>query len=429
MQRNHLQREPRLLAVAYWAMPDAGSEAGAGWVWSRLLATFGETWVLTLTPDPDAQALREDRLRELGIHDRLHFINVDLPAFARKWRVKGASKGTRFQRVEYILWQMAALRQARRLHRSVGFDLAWHLTWASTWGSLVAFLPVPYVLGPIGGGVQPPWRLLADLGVRGALWEVVRATAQYVIRYANPVGLRTWNEARLILVQNPETRAWLPDAVRARTVIFPNAVLELAASPRDRRRHEPPRAMFAGVLLPLKGVSLAIRSIALLPRWELIICGDGPDAGRLRSLAERLGVGDRVTFLGWRPRAEVIRLMQEEADVFLFPSLHDEGSWVTAEAIAVGLPVVCLDRGGPPVIAGHGVPPTTRSATVRALAAALRIANGSAPPPVRTFAFDTRREALADVLSTFRVLSSLGGGAGGHVESGASSKPHEDPSV
>jgi glycosyltransferase involved in cell wall biosynthesis len=66
--------------------------------------------------------------------------------------------------------------------------------------------------------------------------------------------------------------------------------------------------------------------------------------------------------------------MREESDVFLFPSLHDEGGWVIAEALAARLPVVCLDRGGPPTIGGTGVVPTRVSNTVKDLAQAVRIA-------------------------------------------------------
>jgi glycosyltransferase involved in cell wall biosynthesis len=71
-------------------------------------------------------------------------------------------------------------------------------------------------------------------------------------------------------------------------------------------------------------------------------------------------------------------LMREGSDVLLFPSLHDEGGWVIAEALATGLPVVCLDRGGPPAIGGPGVPCTGVSQTVAALAEAVVTAAGRA---------------------------------------------------
>jgi glycosyltransferase involved in cell wall biosynthesis len=44
--------------------------------------------------------------------------------------------------------------------------------------------------------------------------------------------------------------------------------------------------------------------------------------------------------------------MRSEADVLLFPSLREEAGWVVVEALASGLPVVCLDRGGPRALGG-----------------------------------------------------------------------------
>ena len=79
---------------------------------------------------------------------------------------------------------------------------------------------------------------------------------------------------------------------------------------------------------------LAIRAIATTSGWHLLICGKGPDKARLVRLVERLGVQDRVHFLGWLARAEVFRIMREDADVLLFPSLHDEAGWAIAEAVA-----------------------------------------------------------------------------------------------
>src|SRR5439155_15453659 len=116
------------------------------------------------------------------------------------------------------------------------------------------------------------------------------------------------------------------------------------------------------------GVALAIRAIALLPDWRLVICGHGWDEDRLRGLARRLGVEDKVEFLGEQPRETVLRLMTEEADVLLFPSLHDEGPMVVAEALTVGLPVVCLEFGGAFGFGGIGVPAGSVRETAERLA-------------------------------------------------------------
>jgi glycosyltransferase involved in cell wall biosynthesis len=124
--------------------------------------------------------------------------------------------------------------------------------------------------------------------------------------------------------------------------------------------------MFAGNLLSLKGPYLAVAALADLGEgWTLDVYGDGPEAEGVRRRAERLGVSTRVRMLGRRPREEVLSALTE-ADVLMFPSMHDSGGWAVAEAVRAGCPVVCLDIGGPPLIiagtSGQAVRPDSRAA-------------------------------------------------------------------
>ena len=189
----------------------------------------------------------------------------------------------------------------------------------------------PFVLGPAGGGAATPIGFLPALGARGAAYEVARGAATSAGRYLNPLARLAWQRADLILVQNPESLAWIPRRHRRKAVVFPNALIPQGGHPVARPsvdRH--PRTMlFAGRLLPFKGVSLAIEALARLRGWRLIVCGEGPDEERLRGLAQRLGVMDRVDFRGWVDREELARIMRNETDVFVFPSLHDRrpSSW------------------------------------------------------------------------------------------------------
>jgi glycosyltransferase involved in cell wall biosynthesis len=356
----------RVLVFAYACEPDKGSEPGAGWVWSRMLARMGEVWVITRESN---RVVIDAALDGIPEKRDLHFEYVDLPARARFWK-----RGARGARLYYLLWQVAALRRARRISRRISFDLVWHLTWANAWlGGLAPLLPGRFVYGPVGGGVGMDWSFVTVLGVRGAVFETARAFVRAGARFLNPLARLPWRRADLILVQNPETRAWLPSRHREKATVFPHIVLDERASSWMASRSETPtrNALFVGRLLPWKGVALALRVLSLLPGWTLTVCGDGYDGPRLRRLARRLKVEERVVFLGWSIPDRVRDLMREESDVFLFPSLHDEGGWVIAEALATGLPVVCLDRGGPPVIGGSGVPCTNVSDTTAALAKAV----------------------------------------------------------
>jgi glycosyltransferase involved in cell wall biosynthesis len=153
----------------------------------------------------------------------------------------------------------------------------------------------------------------------------------------------------------------------------------------------------------LKGCHLALKAIAGLPGWRLVICGNGPEEASLRALSERLGIADRVEFTGWRERDDVLRIMAEDADVLLFPSLHDEAGLAVAEAAAIGLPIVCLDRGGPPIIARGGVQPGGEKETVERLRAALKTAIDS-NPPLAQLDPATRRVELLGLLREARLL-------------------------
>jgi glycosyltransferase involved in cell wall biosynthesis len=224
--------------------------------------------------------------------------------------------------------------------------------------------------------------LLPTLGTRGIAYESVRAIARTVGRYLNPLARLSWRRAELVLAQNPESRDWIPRRYRHKTVVFQNALVPRTSTPRRPRDGGRPTLLFAGRLLPWKGGFLALRALKLLPEWQLVICGTGPDEPRLRRLAKRWGLLHRTEFRGWVPRSELARAMREEADVFLFPSLHDDSPLVVAEATAAGLPVVCLDRGGPPLLGGHPVAIRSPRETAEALATAVLEARPRGPGKV-----------------------------------------------
>jgi glycosyltransferase involved in cell wall biosynthesis len=351
-----------------------------------MLANLGDTWVITRANN---RAAIEAGLEGLPERDRIHFAYVDLPGWARFWK-----RGQRGVRLYYILWQACALRTGRRLHRQLDFDLTWHVTMANAWlGSLAPLVGPPFVYGPVGGALAPPRSLIRELGWAGGCRELARATARGLGRALNPLARIAWRRARLILVQNSETRDWLPARHAPKAVVFPNVVLDEHLAPARLRRRGGRSALFVGRLLSFKGASMAVRTLPALPGWRLLVAGAGPDQKRLTRIALRLGIEDRVQFLGWVGRPEILRLMSEEADVLLFPSLREDAGWVVAEAAACGLPVVSLDRGGPRVLGAVGVAPRGRDATVAGLAAAVTVARDGTPPPVPQFAASLRRLA------------------------------------
>ncbi|MEM8872943.1 MAG: glycosyltransferase [Planctomycetota bacterium] len=85
-----------------------------------------------------------------------------------------------------------------------------------------------------------------------------------------------------------------------------------------------------GRLVSRKGQGDLIHNLAVVPGWRLRLVGDGPDRGRLEALAKKLGVTDRVRFVGWANESAVRRHIAECRALVLLSN-------------AEGLPVVLME--------------------------------------------------------------------------------------
>lgn len=94
-----------------------------------------------------------------------------------------------------------------------------------------------------------------------------------------------------------------------------------------------------------KGVSYLIRAMEHIKRkgTKLVLIGDGPDRKNYEKLTRRLGLDDRIVFLGHISFAEK-SLIQKSADVVAIPSLYDVFCIVFAESLACNTPVVAFDQ-------------------------------------------------------------------------------------
>jgi glycosyltransferase involved in cell wall biosynthesis len=136
------------------------------------------------------------------------------------------------------------------------------------------------------------------------------------------------------------------------TAVFRRVEPALEATTGTRRRVIVPRRLFEknGVEYFVRAVPLIARSIDV----EAVVVGDGPERARLEELAGRLGVSDRITFLGARPHADMPGLLSS-AELAVFPSLMEATSVAALEAMACETPVAASRVGGLPEIVDEGV--------------------------------------------------------------------------
>ena len=176
--------------------------------------------------------------------------------------------------------------------------------------------------------------------------------------------------ADLVVADSRFTACQVAEAGARKVAVVPCGTDLSPAAPRpgDRARFGlgGPVALFLGELKPRKNVGFLLRVwaevAARVPSAVLLIAGDGPERRRLCGLAKRLGVWDRVRFLGRVPEADKPRLYAL-ADVFLFPSLLEGFGMPVLDAMASGVPALVSDRGALPELAaigGAGVIPLER---------------------------------------------------------------------
>ena len=123
-----------------------------------------------------------------------------------------------------------------------------------------------------------------------------------------------------------------------------------------------PMMLFVGRIQPLKGVDIAVQTLAALDNKnsQLVIVGgssglDGPEEEKyVRCLANELGLGSRVKFIPPQPH-EVLADWYRAADVVVMPSRSESFGLVALEAAACGVPVVAASVGGLRTIVSHGV--------------------------------------------------------------------------
>jgi len=345
-----LRARRRVLVSAYACNPKSSlqlhpGEDFTGWRLVNQIGRFHELWVITHRyNEPGVSAALTERPLP-----NVRFCFVDLsPAWKWLYRIEFG------QRIYYFLWQIKAWRVARRLHREVHFDLAHHLTFGNDWipSFIGAFLPVPFVWGPVGGGQRTPKPMLREYSLYGRFAEAARNMAQWLGRRSF-VRRRCLKKAKAALVCNRETRLLIPQKYADKIIDFPvNGISREDIKEWNPRSRDVPlfRIITAGRLHRLKGFPLAVRAFSLFaekhPGSELIIIGKGPEENRLQALVRKLGVEEKVRILPWLPRDEVLANMRS-SDVFLFPSFRDGGGAVVVEAMASSLPVIVLDSGGP----------------------------------------------------------------------------------
>jgi glycosyltransferase involved in cell wall biosynthesis len=248
----------------------------------------------------------------------------------------------------YLAFEREVWRRFQGELRGGRFDLVHRVTPMSPTlpSPMASWSPVPFVLGPLNGGLPWPPQFREELRRERESLTYFRGAYRLLPYYRS-----TYRRAAAILAAFPHTRADLPEEAGDRIVDVPEVGIDPSRfqAPAARQPRDGLRFLYAGRLVPYKCPDVAILAFAESPelrRHHLTIVGDGPERPRLETLVREHGLTGVVEFTGGQPQAAVAQRMAE-SDVFVFPSIRELGAGVVVEAMACSLPCVVVDYGGP----------------------------------------------------------------------------------
>jgi glycosyltransferase involved in cell wall biosynthesis len=236
----------------------------------------------------------------------------------------------------------------------------------------------PNVFGPVNGNIYYPPIFRKYESLSASFRRIFHMKAQLINRLLFH-GLRRANA--VLYAGGARTRNSLVAAGCHEHILFDSVDCGIADSILNRKRigHSGINLRFVhyGRLVFHKGTSLAIES---LTKTTLPVCldivGSGPELDRCKELVATLGLEERVKFVDWfTSHQDLINNLSKYRGVVL-PSIEDANGIVVQEAMALGLPPICLDWGGPQLlvedkVSGYLVSPNSMSAITSDIAANL----------------------------------------------------------
>jgi glycosyltransferase involved in cell wall biosynthesis len=340
----------KVLLMAYECSPWRGSEWTVGW--GRLLEAARDTEPHVITSEENFHALQRARQEGL-LPANVRFYTPRPDAKLRKLSKSPALFAYNYKAYHY--WQKLAFALASELHAHEHFDLV-HQVNVCTFREpgYMWKLGIPFVWGPVGGSQNFPARFLTMLPPVEAFKEGMRSLSNRISLRFKPRVRDAARAAAMIIGANSTNQRDYERVFHRPVERMVETGLRCVCEPnrsrfRERIEHpgKPLKLLWSGEMQSRKALPIVLRALATIPdvAYELTVLGDGPQRVYWQKMAQHLGLGSRVTFLGRLPYMEAVAQM-DRAEVFCFPSLRDTSGNVVLESLAAGVPVICFDHQG-----------------------------------------------------------------------------------
>jgi glycosyltransferase involved in cell wall biosynthesis len=373
---NSNTKKLKVLVIAEAANPEWVSVPLVGWSLYNALRQVADVHLVT-------QIRNRDAIGRTGLQEGPDFTAIDSETLARPmWKLagmlrmgqgKGWTMTTAMNALAYPYFERLVWKKFGASIRSGEYDIVHRITpltptTPSTLARRCAKAGVPFVLGPLNGGVPWPPGFDAERRQEREWLSYVRGIYKLL-----PGREATLSSSSAILTGSKFTQSEVPDRYQSKCIYIPENAVDVTRFTQMTSPSEtlPLRACFIGRLVPYKGPDMLIEAAAPLladGRLTLDIIGDGPMSPQLSTLADKLGIADKISFHGWVEHKEIQKIACK-CDLMTFPSIREFGGGVVLEAMIMGLVPVIVDYAGPGELVvpgtGYKTPIGTRADIVR----------------------------------------------------------------
>lgn len=346
-------KRPRILAIAEAANPDWVSVPLVGWSLAHALRDVADVHLVTHSRNREA-------ILEQGYHEARDVSFIDSDSVAgplwklgeklrmgqgKGWTTVQALNALAYPYFERLIWSAFGARL-----QAGEFDIVHRITplsptISSSLAKRCARIGVPFVMGPLNGGVPWPEGFEAERRAEREYLSYLRSAYK-----ALPGRDATLRHAAALLAGSRHTASEIPARYQEKVFYLPeNAIDPMRFNQRTFPEDQVLRACFIGRLVPYKGADMLLAAAAPLlkaGKMTLDVVGDGPMMAELRAQVDVDGSANAVTFHGWQAHEDV-QDIAARCHVLTFPSIREFGGGVVLEAMALGVVPMIVDYAGP----------------------------------------------------------------------------------